>query len=128
MVTKLMKNILYKLGLIADYVVEQGTSGIWTYRKWNSGIIEAWGNQTISTAMTNTIGDPRTYWGNASMSTESLGLLSVTSIEVSGQGAGSYFGTKVDSYSTTWLNLSSRASSSNTTTVKYFVTIKGTWK
>lgn len=27
----------------ADYIVEQGTSGIWTYRKWNSGIAECWG-------------------------------------------------------------------------------------
>ena len=29
----------------ADYVVEQGTSGIWTYRKWNSGIAECWGRE-----------------------------------------------------------------------------------
>lgn len=28
---------------IADYIVEQGTDGIWTYRKWNSGIAECWG-------------------------------------------------------------------------------------
>lgn len=27
----------------ADYVVEEGTKGIWTYRKWNSGIAECWG-------------------------------------------------------------------------------------
>lgn len=27
----------------ADYIVEQGTSGGWTYRKWNSGIAECWG-------------------------------------------------------------------------------------
>lgn len=27
-----------------DYIVEQGTSGIWTYRKWNSGKIELWTN------------------------------------------------------------------------------------
>ena len=27
---------------VADYVVEQGTSGIWTYRKWNSGVSECW--------------------------------------------------------------------------------------
>ena len=33
---------------ITDYVVAQGTSGIWTYRKWNSGIAECWGNSTIS--------------------------------------------------------------------------------
>lgn len=30
----------------ADYIVEQGTSGIWTYRKWNSGIAECWGRYT----------------------------------------------------------------------------------
>lgn len=29
---------------IADYIVEQGKSGIWTYRKWNSGIAECWGS------------------------------------------------------------------------------------
>ena len=27
----------------ADYVIEEGTSGIWTYRKWNSGVSECWG-------------------------------------------------------------------------------------
>ena len=32
-----------KLDGIADYIVEQGTSGIWAYRKWNSGIAECWG-------------------------------------------------------------------------------------
>ena len=26
-----------------DYIVEQGISGRWTYRKWNSGIAECWG-------------------------------------------------------------------------------------
>ena len=29
--------------LSVDYIVEQGTIGIWTYRKWNSGIAECWG-------------------------------------------------------------------------------------
>lgn len=28
---------------IGDFVVEEGTDGIWTYRKWNSGIAECWG-------------------------------------------------------------------------------------
>lgn len=31
-----------------DYVTEQGTSGIWTYRKWNSGISECWGTKTVT--------------------------------------------------------------------------------
>ena len=29
-----------------DYIVEEGTEGIWTYRKWNSGVAECWGTMT----------------------------------------------------------------------------------
>lgn len=36
---------------IGDFVVEQGASGIWIYRKWNSGIAECWG---VSDAITQT--------------------------------------------------------------------------
>ena len=35
-----------------DYIVEQGTSGIWTYRKWNSGYAELDG--TLPSASYNT--------------------------------------------------------------------------
>ena len=35
---------------LADFVVEQGTSGIWTYRKWNSGVAECWGVHTMTSA------------------------------------------------------------------------------
>lgn len=40
-----LKAILDKILPIdqVDYVVEQGTSGIWTYRKWSSGFAECWG-------------------------------------------------------------------------------------
>ena len=31
---------------INDYIVEHGTSGIWTYRKWASGVAECWGKIT----------------------------------------------------------------------------------
>ena len=42
---------------IADYIVEQGTSGIWTYRKWNSGLAECWSTQSwASKAITTTYG------------------------------------------------------------------------
>lgn len=38
-----------------DYVVDQGTSGNWTYKKWNSGNVELWGrfSQTQSAYTTN---------------------------------------------------------------------------
>lgn len=35
-------------GTAVDLVVEQGTSGMWTYRKWNSGIAECWGRVTVA--------------------------------------------------------------------------------
>ena len=51
-----LKAILEELPMgqqAADFVVEQGTSGIWTYRKWNSGIAECWGRTSISSLTTN---------------------------------------------------------------------------
>lgn len=41
---------------LADYVVEQGTDGIWTYRKWNSGIAECWGYTSVPSATYNANG------------------------------------------------------------------------
>ena len=37
---------------VTDYVVAEGTSGIWTYRKWNSGIAECWTTSTLNTTGT----------------------------------------------------------------------------
>lgn len=44
---------------VADYIVDQGTDGIWTYRKWNSGIAECWG-YTVGASIACT-----TQWGSA---------------------------------------------------------------
>ena len=52
-----IKELLTRIlnALKVDYVVEEGTSGIWTYRKWNSGIAECWGtySNTISASTTS---------------------------------------------------------------------------
>lgn len=42
--------------LLADYVIEQGTSGNWRYRKWNSGKIEAWAKITFTYGATTAVG------------------------------------------------------------------------
>ena len=39
-----------------DYVLDQGTSGIWTYRKWAGGVAECWGEVTVNTAITEKLG------------------------------------------------------------------------
>lgn len=55
---KRIKQALYKIGLIADYVVERNTEGIWLYKKWASGDAECWGSKfNGSTAVTG-------GWGN----------------------------------------------------------------
>ena len=42
--------------LAADYIVEQGVSGIWTYRKWAGGVAECWGEVIVNTAITEKLG------------------------------------------------------------------------
>lgn len=36
------------LGFLRDYIVEQGTSNNWVYRKWSSGLAELWGSGTAT--------------------------------------------------------------------------------
>ena len=47
--------------LTADHVVEQGTSGIWTYRKWESGLAECFGVLNTTVATTQAWGDTHYY-------------------------------------------------------------------
>lgn len=42
-VNERITGIVNRVEAEADYIVEQGTDGIWTYRKWASGIAECWG-------------------------------------------------------------------------------------
>lgn len=118
---------LINSGGSADYIVEEGTSGIWTYRKWASGVMEAYGRESRSTAMTNKIQE-YSYYGNQSFTISALGFTDIKSIQVTGQASGHYFGTKVEASSTSTIQASSRASSSVTSTIDYMIDIKGLWK
>lgn len=48
---------------MSDYVVEQGKSNNWTYRKWKSGIAECWCKKSIATTITNAWGSLYTSGG-----------------------------------------------------------------
>ena len=55
-----LKALLSKIldAIKVDYVVEEGTSGQWIYRKWNSGVLEQWyqgnpGTYTVNTQRGN---------------------------------------------------------------------------
>lgn len=47
-----------------DYVLEQGTSGIWAYRKWSSGVAECWGQPSNSVASSGTFLGANAYSTN----------------------------------------------------------------
>ena len=48
----------------ADYIVEQGKSGVWTYRKWASGVAECWGQPAKSVASSGTFLGANAYSTN----------------------------------------------------------------
>lgn len=45
-------NIIFNGSALDDYVVAEGTSGIWRYRKWASGIAECWGARELTVSVT----------------------------------------------------------------------------
>lgn len=80
-------------GNTADYVTERGTSGIWTYEKWNSGKSECWGliqlgdNIALTTSMTGGVYSNTSY--NARGENLPSGLFSafpIVSINVTSNG------------------------------------------
>lgn len=55
------KGINFTNGVVADFVVEQGTSDIWEYRKWYSGKVECWGKWAIGMYINNAWGSSLYY-------------------------------------------------------------------
>lgn len=47
-------SVTEKLNSIKDYIVEQGESDVWMWRKWNSGMAELWGKHDINNLECNT--------------------------------------------------------------------------
>ena len=52
---------------IVDYVKQQGVSGNWRYRKWNSGFIEAWYRPTEKTTYSLTSQSGSAYYSNVDL-------------------------------------------------------------
>lgn len=91
-----------------DYITEEGTEGIWSYRVWNSGFAEAWGTQTFTTM---TASQP---WGSlyydvlASVLTFPNGLFSsAPDIQLTLNGQGGNF----------WVSISNDTSATNVGTI-----------
>lgn len=123
-----VKKLLSKI-LNSPFIVEEGTSGIWTYRKWNSGIAECWGRYQYRTTGT-------TQWGSTYYNTPTASIAFPTSLfmetpAVSAlQVANSIQGmVAVSSVNTTTVNLYNvRGASSGSGTLIFSVHAIGKWK
>ena len=119
--------------IMGDYVVEEGTSGIWTYRKWNSGIAECWGTTSISSAMD-------TSWGNAYISSATASIsypftfterpIENVSLQTSSSAAWLMHESNAPNTTTqTGLYRAARSNSDSAVNTIYFdIQVKGRWK
>lgn len=69
--------------LCGDFVIEQGVSGIWTYRKWNSGVAECWLRDSYSAVMQNATGNM--YYGNSFSIPMPITFTKVPTVSIHGQ-------------------------------------------
>ena len=51
----------------ADHIVEMGSDGIWTYRKWRSGLAECWGTYKHRTSLDEPLSAGTLFYNNTSL-------------------------------------------------------------
>lgn len=117
----------------ADYVVEHGTSGIWTYRKWNSGIAECWG-RTAAATYSHTSTSGYGYYTTSSVSLPSGLFTTVTcGFAERAQGTGSgpsntLITVNVNNLTTTTLGFFVQSASTGSQSITISCRVIGTWK
>lgn len=115
-----------KVGAISGYVIEEGTSGIWQYRKWNNGLMEAWMRErnTFTVTTTDVLGG---YYGSTAINVPS-GFINRPAGFASGYlGSGIGFAI-VSRSSTTLVNVGMLSNANNATMTLESLYIYGTWK
>lgn len=110
-----------------DYVVDQGVSGIWTYRKWVSGIAECWGQGTATLTHYTTAGGFYGYYTDFALPS---GLFtSITAHNyMSTVGGGFAIPAGGQNLSTTKFRVYALASASGSQSCTFDMVAKGRWK
>ena len=115
---------------LVDYIVEQGTDNSWTYRKWNSGIFEAWRTYN-ATDLDMTSASSGTYYGatkTIALPSFTLTLSCSTYSETPSHSSGVYiYQTQMVSGGNLSIDYRCFYSQSDSTCNGYFHVI-GTWK
>lgn len=113
----------------SDYIVEQGTSGIWTYRKWNSGIAECWGEYDKSVTGVSMTAPFSGYNFDLGTIPFPTGLFNAKPVcTVSGRKNGNYTCVSYSNPSSTGISVEFQSSVSGTATCEAHIHAKGKWK
>lgn len=114
---------------LADYVVEQGTSGTWTYRKWNSGVAECWGEYDKSVTGVSMTAPFSGYNFDLGTIPFPTGLFNAKPVcTVSGRKNGNYTCVSYSNPSSTGISVEFQSSISGTATCEAHIHAIGKWK
>lgn len=110
-----------------DYIIAEGTDGIWTYRKWNSGIAECWGRTSVSLASYTTVGSFSGYYTDFALPSDLF--TSITTHEYTATvGSGFAMPASGMNTDTTSYRVYALATATGTQTCTFEMTAKGRWK
>ena len=111
---------------IGDFIVEQGTSGIWTYRKWNSGIAECWGITSYASATFSAVGN--SFMRGFVDIMLPTNLFNIAPIVFVNPVFGNVGSARTGSISASKFNVAVLSTISNASVVELQLFAKGTWK
>lgn len=110
----------------ADYIVEQGKSGVWTYRKWASGVAECWGQPSKSVASNGTF-----LGGNAYSTYFALPSGLFTSVDMANANPRVGSNYAIPAYintTSTSVNVDALSNESGTKAFSAHIYVRGRWK
>ena len=119
-----LSQLSQRLGV--DWIVEQGTRGIWTYRKWNSGIAECWGKSEHTVEHYATLNGFYAYYVDIALPFTFAAVPIKTFLPQIGSGFSIPAADMADS--TTTVRLYALSNVGGTNTVKATIYVKGRWK
>ena len=110
-----------------DFVVEYGSSGIWTYRKWNSGIAECWGT-TEPISIDNNLQHGYLYYANLSYYFISNLFIEAPFINVNTFSGGGLKGISINHINPGGFTAYVWDSRPEVRDMQFFIELKGRWK
>lgn len=115
-----------KLGQKVDYIVEQGTNGIWTYRKWNSGVAECWGTYSFSSASFSSTGN--VYYRAFDAIPFPTSLFNAEPFATASVQMGNMGGCGITNKQSTYVSVGVISAVSSARSGNIYIYAKGTWK